>query len=232
MSDDYEELISAVEADEAIGLGGYRGPAWSDRGGFDGVIVAVRHPVATFAWEEDGISAADDDVPLSSLWLDAGDDQVRNHLLGQIARQLPGHAERPGAYFLKILSATELVIMKLDQTGTGPASGSAEHRQRAFFLDNSFSLHPSRPADALKQLICFIASPGVALVGPVCGNAPPRDEDTKPREPGCVCHLEEGDSPCDVHPSEDDRPTEAQRKAMRETVAQLDAKWVPNGRLT
>lgn len=25
------------------------------------------------------------------------------------------------------------------------------------------------------------------------------ERDTKPREPGCECHLEEGDSPCPVH---------------------------------
>jgi len=29
--------------------------------------------------------------------------------------------------------------------------------------------------------------------------AKPKDEDSKRREPGCMCHLEEGDSPCPVH---------------------------------
>lgn len=28
------------------------------------------------------------------------------------------------------------------------------------------------------------------------------DDDTKPREPGCECHWEEGDSPCPVHGDE------------------------------
>lgn len=31
-------------------------------------------------------------------------------------------------------------------------------------------------------------------------------DDTVPRAPGCACHLEEGDSPCPVHPSDDDAP--------------------------
>lgn len=31
-----------------------------------------------------------------------------------------------------------------------------------------------------------------------------KDEDTKPREPGCQCHLEEGDSPCRVHGEDED----------------------------
>lgn len=30
------------------------------------------------------------------------------------------------------------------------------------------------------------------------------DLDTKKREPGCQCHLEEGDSLCPVHRSEED----------------------------
>jgi len=30
------------------------------------------------------------------------------------------------------------------------------------------------------------------------------ERETEPREPGCACHLEIGDSPCDVHPSHDD----------------------------
>lgn len=30
------------------------------------------------------------------------------------------------------------------------------------------------------------------------------DDDTVPRKPGCRCHLEEGDSPCPIHPSPDD----------------------------
>lgn len=28
------------------------------------------------------------------------------------------------------------------------------------------------------------------------------NNDTKPRDPGCLCHLEEGDSPCPVHGDE------------------------------
>ena len=34
----------------------------------------------------------------------------------------------------------------------------------------------------------------------------PRVEDRKPREPGCQCHQEEGDSPCAVHGDEEEPP--------------------------
>jgi hypothetical protein len=49
--------------------------------------------------------------------------------------------------------------------------------------------------------------PGMRPPCLACGAAsgePCADPDTKKREPGCLCHLEEGDSPCPVHPSEDD----------------------------
>lgn len=54
-----------------------------------------------------------------------------------------------------------------------------------------------------------------------CLSAEPRfapGDDTVPRQPGCTCHWEEGDSPCPVHPSDDDAPAPT-TAAMASAVA-------------
>ncbi len=48
-----------------------------------------------------------------------------------------------------------------------------------------------------------------ATAHPVAALPPANDPDTKPREKGCACHLEEGDSPCPVH-GEEEPPAEVE----------------------
>lgn len=53
---------------------------------------------------------------------------------------------------------------------------------------------------------------------------PPLD-DKKPREPGCKCHQEEGDSPCPVHGEEDDRVSFPLSLAQRILAALVNQRW-------
>lgn len=41
-------------------------------------------------------------------------------------------------------------------------------------------------------------------------------DDRVPRPAGCRCHLEIGDSPCPVHPSEDDEPSDSSIERLLE----------------
>lgn len=51
-----------------------------------------------------------------------------------------------------------------------------------------------------------------------------RSSATHPREPGCLCHREEGDSPCPVHVEPDDVATPVAPVVRREMTARDEAR--------
>lgn len=85
-------------------------------------------------------------------------------------------------------------------------------RMRETYFD-SFTDWPETPfewsEEDIEERLAWVAAAAVARPDLVPVDVPreswlyPIFGDTKMREPGCRCDQEEGDSPCPVHPSED-----------------------------
>lgn len=71
---------------------------------------------------------------------------------------------------------------------------------------------------------CIGSNDGNPGAWDMAGCRPPEppdvDDDKKPREPGCLCHWEEGDSPCPVHGEEEPTPAhDAKADETREAMS-------------
>jgi len=85
--------------------------------------------------------------------------------------------------------------------------------QEAVMVEEKQSPQPSERCDSENEDgPCPVCNDDGSDCGLCCqgtGRRPPEPPDTKPREPGCQCHWEEGDSPCPVHGENEEEPTPA-----------------------
>jgi hypothetical protein len=96
--------------------------------------------------------------------------------------------------------AEEWRALAVDSSGRhGEAAGLLSRLADAVLDDESYRAHTTGPA---SQVLCDALSAARAHLGR--GEAKPADLDTEPRQPGCECHQEQGDSECPMHPTCED----------------------------